>query len=369
MMQIEKISNRQLFFILFMMRTTVVIGFLPVLTTADALQDAWASSILSFFGAALIVLIIAGLGIRFPNMTIIDYSQRLLGKWPGKILSLILLWAFLVIMATDTRIYCEALVTGFLSETPLPFIIYTMIITGSVAAYSGIEVIARAADLLFPIFLAMLIFSLIFALPDFFTFKDNLEPVLARGIGPVFRGSLVPTVIIAQYLVLAMLIPNSVQPKKTLGTALWALAGATFVLVLCTLVVTALLGPGHGSKMVFPFFSMVTTLNVSEFLERVEALTMFAWGFGVFIGISVFMYCGSKGLAQVLDLGDYRPLIGPLAVIWGVFAIHSYKDMFQLLSFFQPGIVGPYVLFWLISTVGVLWVAYGVRRRNKSGGL
>lgn len=361
-MKIQKITNRQLFFILFMMRCTVVIGFLPVLTTADALQDAWASAVLSFFGAAVLVLAIVSLGLRFPNMTIIDYSQKLIGKWAGKIISLILLGAFFVIMATDTRIYSEALITGFLSETPLPFIIYTMVITGSIAAYSGIEVIARAADLLFPIFLIMLILSLVFAIPDFLTFKDNLEPVLARGAGPVIRGSIVPTVIIAQYLVLSMIIPTSDQPEKTLKTALWALASASFILVLSTLFVTALLGPGHGANMLFPFFSMVTTLNVSEFLERVEALTMFAWGFGVFIGISIFMYCYSKGLAQVLNLKDYRPLIGPLAVIWGTFAIHSYKDMFQLLSFFQPKIVAPYVMFWLIATIGILWAAYGVQR-------
>lgn len=361
-MRIEKIANRQLFFILFMMRSTVIISFLPVLTTADALQDAWLSAILSFFGAALLVSAIGGLGLRFPNMTIIEYSQKLIGKWAGKAVCLVLLWAFLTIVATDTRIYCEAIITGFLSETPLPFVIYIMVITGAIAAYSGIEVVARAADLLFPVFLIMLILSLAFAIPDFLTFKRNLEPVFARGLGPVLRGSIVPTVIIAQYLVLTMLIPAVDQPEKSLNTTLWALAGASLVLVLSTLIVTALLGPKHGAKMVFPFFSMVTTLNISEFLERIETFTMFAWGFGVFINISVFMYCGSKGLAQVLELEDHRPLIGPLAVIWGVFSIHSYKDMFQLISFFQPKVVGPFVLIWLIMTIGILWIAYGIRR-------
>lgn len=358
----EKIANRQLLYILFMMRTTVVIAFLPALTSADAFQDAWASAIVSFFTSALLVLVIAGLGIRFPELTAVEYAQKLIGKWPGKALGLIFIWAFLFIAATDTRIYAEALLTGFLTETPLSFIVFMMVIAGSVAAYSGIEVIARAADLLFPIFVAMIVLSLAFAVPDVIDLKRNLEPALSRGAGPVLRGSVIPTIIIAQYLCLVMIIPASNRPKKALGTALWALAGSSVVLVLVSLAVIAILGPDHGSRLVFPFFSMVRTLSISVFLERIEVFALFAWGFGIFIGVSVFMYCGSRALSQVLGLTDYRPLIAPLAVIWGTFAVHSYQDMFQLRTFFQPKIAAPYALSWIVVPMGILWAAYGILR-------
>jgi spore germination protein KB len=267
-----------------------------------------------------------------------------------------------VIAATDTRIYAEALVIGFLTETPIPFIIFSMVITGSVAAYSGLEVIGRAADLLFPIFVLTLVVSLAFAIPDAVTMKSNLEPVLARGIGPVLRGSIIPTIIIAQYLCLTMIIPAANQPKKALGTALWALAGSSIALVLITLAVTAILGPHHGSRVIYPFFNMARAIYISVFLERVEVFALFAWGFGIFIGVSVFMYCGSRALAQLLGLDDYRPLIGPLAVIWGTFSVHSYQNMFQLRTFFQPKIAGPYVLSWILVPMGILWAVYGIRR-------
>jgi spore germination protein KB len=358
----EKIANRQLLFMLFMMRTTVVIAFLPVLTSADALQDAWASAIVSFFTSALLVLIIGGLGIRFPELTIVEYAQKLIGKWPGRAICLIIVWALLVIVATDTRIYAEALITGFLTETPLPLIVFAMVIAGSTAAYSGLEVIGRAADLLFPIFISAILLSLIFAIPEFTLLKRNLEPVLARGVGPVLRGALVPTIIIAQYLCLTMIIPATNQPKKALGTALWALAGSTAVLTLVALAVTAILGPDRGSRSVFPFFNLVRTLQISEFLERVEILALFAWGFGIFIGVSVFMYCGTRAVAQVIGLHDYRALIAPLAVIWGTFSVHSYQDIFQIRTYFDARIVVPFNLFWILFPMGILWAAYGIRR-------
>jgi spore germination protein KB len=362
----EKISNRQLMFMLFIMRTTVVIAFLPVLTSADALQDSWSSAIVSFFGASILTLMIAGLGVKFPEHTVVEYSEKLIGKWPGKAVCVIIIWAFLVIAATDTRIYAEALVTGFLTETPLAFIIFSMVIAASLAAYSGLEVIGRISDLLFPVFVIMIALSLGFAIPDALSLKQNLEPVLARGMGPVLRGSITPIIIIAQYLCLTMITPASNQPKKTVKTAMWALAGSTFVLVLVTMAVTAVLGPDRGSRAVFPFFTMVRTLYISVFLERVELFALFAWSFGIFVAVSVFMYCCSRATAQLLGIDDHRPLIGPLAVIWGTFAVHSYQDVFQVREFFKPKIAGVYVLSWIVIPMGILWTAYVIRR--LSGG-
>jgi len=159
-----------------------------------------------------------------------------------------------------------------------------------------------------------------------------------------------------------MIIPATNQPKKALGTALWALAGSTAVLTLVALAVTAILGPDRGSRSVFPFFNLVRTLQISEFLERVEILALFAWGFGIFIGVSVFMYCGTRAVAQVIGLHDYRALIAPLAVIWGTFSVHSYQDIFQIRTYFDARIVVPFNLFWILFPMGILWAAYGIRR-------
>ena len=55
----EQISNRQLWFILFLLRSTIILAFLPVLTSADALQDAWISALITLVGSEIFVLLIA----------------------------------------------------------------------------------------------------------------------------------------------------------------------------------------------------------------------------------------------------------------------------------------------------------------------
>lgn len=366
-MSVEKIANRQLFFMLFMIRSTVIIAFLPVVTTHDALQDAWASAVVSFFGAALLVIIIGGLGIRFPDMTAVEYGQKLLGTWPGKIVSLFFLWGFLHMASTDVRIYGEALVTGFLTETPLTFIIATMVLTSALAAYNGIESIGRAADLLFPFFLIMILFSLLAPLPNVLLLSRNLEPILARGAAPVFGGSIVPVAVAAQFLILTMLIPTVTQPKKALRTALWALAASTVVLVAAAVVTVGVLGPHKAARTVFPFFGMIRTVQLGEFVERVEVLAIFAWGFGLFIGVAVFIFCGARGLSQVLGLKSYRPLIGPMAVIWITLSVHEFENVFELRMSFQPHIYGPYAVSLVLIPFGLFWGAYLFRRLLGGG--
>ncbi len=75
----ERISNRQLIFILIMNRTIIGLSKLPEINTGTAAQDAWATSLVVGAGTALLAIVIAGLGVRFPDKTIIHYSQDLLG--------------------------------------------------------------------------------------------------------------------------------------------------------------------------------------------------------------------------------------------------------------------------------------------------
>ena len=356
-MPIEKIANPQLFFIHFMMRTTIVVAFLPVLTSADAAQDAWVAVLITFVGTELLVLTISALAARFPQQTAIQYSQKLLGPFLGKLVSSIYLWAFLHMASCDVRIYGEAIVNGFLPETPLAFIIGGMVLAATVAACAGVEVIGRLADLLFLGFLSMLLFSLITPLP--LLNLALLEPVLARGLRPVLEASLVPVAVGAQALFLTILTPHLDQPRLVVRTAFWAVAASSLVLLLTALLVVGVLGPDIGSHSIYPFFRMIRAIEVSVFLGRVEGPIRFAWGFGLFIGIATFVYSGAKGLSQWLGLSDYRGIIWPMAAICVVLSIHSFEDIFLLETYMSPPYVGSHALAFTLIPQGILWAFYG----------
>jgi len=360
----EKINGRQLFFMLFMIRATVMLSTLPVLTSADALQDSWAAAIIAYFPNVVMIFIICKLGERYPDQTAVEYSQKLLGKWAAIPVSLILVWIFMHLAAAEGRIYGEAITSDFLTETPLTFVVVTIFLTAAVAAHAGIEVIGRCADLVMPIFFVILMGSLFIALPRFPEGLSNLEPVLARGLGPPIRGSIVPFGAGIRFMTLAILIPRLNRPTKAFKNALGSFTLAMTILVYAAITVVVVLGPHKGARTVFPVFAMVRTIQVSEFLERIELFSIFAWAFGSFIGIAVFIYCASEGLRQILGLKTYRPLVGPTTLLIITLAIHIFRDQFQMRTFYQPSILGPYVLFVFAFIMGILWIAHLLRGKE-----
>jgi len=130
-------------------------------------------------------------------------------------------------------------------------------------------------------------------------------------------------------------------------------------------VVVAVLGPDEGLRSIFPVFKMIRATRVSEFLERVEALTIFAWGLGLYLALSVNLYSGSKGLSQVFGLPDNRALILPMAVVWVVFSFQGYSSMLEVMRVFDPTFIAPFFFFVLLFPQAVLWVAYLLKKPWK----
>lgn len=362
-MRTEKIANRQFSFMIFIMRASVVLATLPVLTSGNARQDAWASSLLVFAGTALIILLITSLGVRFPEQDVVEISGTLLGKVLGGLVSLVILWSFLHLAAIEVRVYAEMIIVGFLPETPIFFLTASMILIALLTAYSGVEVIGRVADLIFPLFVGMIILSLLTL--SFEADFINLQPVLSRGLGPVLNGSVVPIAIGSQLLVAGMLIPHLNVPKKAVPSALCGVAGAALILLVIVVLVVATLGSEEGVRAVFPLFKAIRSVRISEFLERAEILAVLSWGFGLFVTLSTFLYCGARGTARLIGIKDYRHILLPMSIIWIVLSIHDFENVFEIRSLFAPEVMGPYGLFLILFPYLFLWVGYLIQ--NISG--
>src|SRR5688572_9456454 len=84
-----KIAPRQfmIFINLFTLGNSILL--LPKFIAAEAKQDAWITAmILAGFGL-LLAWLYKTLGSLFPDMTLVEYSQEILGRWVGKITSLL----------------------------------------------------------------------------------------------------------------------------------------------------------------------------------------------------------------------------------------------------------------------------------------
>ncbi len=359
-MSIERIANRQLFIILFIIRSILAISTLPSLTSADALQDAWISQLLIYLPVAFfLVWPLAALGTRFPRQSFVQYSITIMGPWLGRAVAAIYLWIFLFYAALEVRIYGAVIITGFLPETPLLFIVSAMVFTSAVAAYLGIEVIGRMADILFPFFIITVLLTLFLPLP--LADPGNLQPVLARGWGPVMRGALTPIGSVIEFGLLAFLTPSLVRPRRSLPWIFGALVASTLLSAASVAVVVMIKGPLEGARAAYPLLAMVRAVRISHFLERAESLSIFAWGLAVFISLSAYIFSGARGIAQFFNIGNYRPLIPPMALIWVAMAVHMLDDSFQLDALMEYRVMGLYGISLMVLPLALLWTTYGIR--------
>jgi len=62
---------------------------LPNSLALDAKNDAWIVSIMTVFAGTLFVLLFHAVGNLYPKLTFVEYSEKIMGKLLGKIISII----------------------------------------------------------------------------------------------------------------------------------------------------------------------------------------------------------------------------------------------------------------------------------------
>ncbi|GJM76967.1 hypothetical protein HMSSN036_91830 [Paenibacillus macerans] len=117
-----------------------------------------------------------------------EIIETVLGKWVGKIVSLLLVVSFFSAPTAVMNDLGDFMTTQLIPETPIEAII---ILFGAVVLMGvrlGVEVIARSAELLFPWFL--LLYFLLVVLVAFNIDPRHLQPVLENGFPPIWQAGL-----------------------------------------------------------------------------------------------------------------------------------------------------------------------------------
>ena len=358
----EKISPRQLWIILFLIRSIIIVSDFPVLTSGNALQDAWISAVILFFSSELFVILMTLIDLKFPNKNLIEYSEEIFGKWLGKLFSLLFIFVFIQFAVIETRLYGELLNTYFLPQTPILVIYASLLIVAIFCVYQGIEVLARTADFLF-LLVIVAILGIIF-IPLSYLDLTNLQPIIVRGWKPIFSGIITPTSYISQIWVLGMISKN-VTGKKRFLIPITSIGTSLLLLLIISAVTVGVVGAYPATRSTFPVLTLLRSVKATEFLQRTEVFIIFGWGMGFFIALSTYLYCGAKSLSMVLDLKDYRITVIPLSILIAFLSLYVFEDIFTLYKYISPENYYINGIIFLIAPLTFLWLGYGLKSLLK----
>ncbi|RSL32345.1 spore gernimation protein KB [Salibacterium salarium] len=313
-MEKAKINTTQLFVLIFLFEMGSAL-LIPL--GLDAKQDAWLAILLGMIGGLFLFLVYYGLYRYYPDILPTEYMQKLMGKFIGRILAFLYLAYFLYIASRVLRDFGEMLVTFAYTETPLFIINALLLLTVIYTVHKGIEVLARTGELLFVLLYVLAAIGFILVIVSGLIDINQLKPFLGDGIAPVLKAVFSETWYIpfGEVIAFIMILPYVNKPKKIKIVGLSALALSGVNLVVTTAINIAVLGVDITSRSQFPLLATIQSIQLAEFLERLDVFFMVTLISGGFLKVSIYFYAAVIGLSDLFKVKETSKLVYPMGII------------------------------------------------------
>lgn len=362
----ERLSTHQFV----VLGSAILLGttFLPIgsLVGVSSGRDGWMSVLPGFLVAIPLGLFLISLISKYPKKNLLEITEIVLGKWIGKIIGIL----YIAITA-----YFGAILGGqgvdIFTRSILPLMPRFVFIGGGLIlvlllVWTGVEVFARFAEVVFPIVVLALVVTAIFIIPRFE--QGELYPILGNGILPVFKGSLQVIPFAMEYLLyLAWLLPFLPQKKDDLQSmkkGIWK----TVILVglLDTMIVLIELmtfGSVEMARLTYGLLVLGKMIEVSRTLAGVESIFAMVWMGALATKVAAFFFAARWGLKTVFGwkssgwsfaLGGFFFLV-PYIMVRGT-------DLTVEISFVDQYLILPFTLIWIL----LVWGADKWKKRAKS---
>ncbi|MFC0214952.1 endospore germination permease [Paenibacillus chartarius] len=335
----------------------------PAIIARHADRDMWLSPLWGSLIGMLSVYIACRLNRLYPSETAIQYYERILGKFAGKLLGLVFLMFLLHITGIIIRQYGEFVVSTFLTETPIVVIIVSMMIVCAYAVRCGLETIARSAQIIVPVVGLLFIVIVAMLIPDMKVTK--LLPMLENGLWPSLKGALFPAAWFSEFTLVSFLLPHISDRQHAWKWGLASVVSVSFIFIL-TAASSLMLFGGITSALPYPVLLLARYISLADFLSHVESIVMAIWVAGLFIKITFFYYILAAGTAQWLDMTDHRPLVMPLALLLVVFSLWSGKSFGEISLFLATA--APFYVMLMLVLVPLLLLAIALLRKHFAAG-
>jgi spore germination protein KB len=362
MIENGKISVLQFGILVFMFSFGSAGLLIPSIIVSIAKQDAWITIPLCMIVMISFISLWNRLSLKYPNESIIQYSDRILGKWLGKMVGILYLCYFLYLSAFVLRELGGFITTNVLILTPMQFVHIIFMLPVLYGVFLGLEVIARASEILFPWIIMFISTTLFLLLKDINL--SELLPILPNGWQtPVKAMYPVLGFPISEVVVFLMIFPFVAQPNqiKKYFNFFFILSAliASFVVILTI----SVLGVDITARSTYSVFDLAKEIKVGNFLSRVEVLIGGFWIMTIFIKLAVFFYAANLAAAHLFKLKSYRVTIIPFGLLVIALSMLVYKNPADFI-WFLTGAYPIYGLFHGIVIPALLLVITKIRRIN-----
>ncbi|MDQ0220773.1 amino acid permease [Peribacillus cavernae] len=348
--------------------TIIGVGILPLPLFAVRAGDTGAPlvTLLGIGIAAIGLFIITKLGMRHPQKTIIAYSEEILGKWWGKICSLIVIIFFAFLTGFASREFGAVVITAILGETPLEIVVIVMLLLAAVSVRNNINTFAYIHNFYVPIILAPALIIVVFSLQN--GNMIYLQPLTGNNFNEMFSGTLMIASLFQGSFIMTLIIPAMKHPKKAMKASMWAILISGGLYLLIVVATVSVFGTEEIKQLFWPTLELArTTFLPGNILQRLDVVFLSVWVTAVFTTLFSSYYFTAFSIKQFFQLQDHKMLayfILPFVFILAMLPL----NIFQLYQFIENvGKVGLTITILYPLLLLIIDFMKGKRRRGKSG--
>nr|WP_255570397.1 GerAB/ArcD/ProY family transporter [Cohnella sp. CFH 77786] len=237
-----------------------------------AKQDAWVVVLLAMLVGFLLLWVYTDIARRMPGAGWEEILDSVLGKWLAAPLIFFYACYFFYDACLNFFEFGEIIHLHLLSNTPTLVINSVFAVTVMYMLALGLAVLARTSELLMPIFLVFLLFTLFFAVISRHFEVSQLLPVLSDGMAPVLKE--VPTTVTFPFGETAVFLFywKYAERNQIRSTAFRSVGFAGLLITAMQIVIITVLGPGLAANATLPLMEVVLSINIGEILTNLDVL-------------------------------------------------------------------------------------------------
>lgn len=304
--------------------------FIPSTMVSLAQQDGLLSVVISMIYSVFAAYLFSQLTVIYPGMSIMEMLDAAFGKWLGKLFQIVLL--IILFFGGPAPLFYD--VSSFTSLYILPTtpdtaisLVFGIIVIA--ALRSGLRTIAISAELLYPIYLGIIIFMMITLTKEFDI--TNLHPLFDSHPYKVSQGVLVYSAFSVFPLIsFLMIYPNMVEkPERAFYCFCRGMLLGSLILFALTLACILVLDIHLTSLLQAPSYMLGKEISVFHTLSRIEVVTALFWYISLFYKLLIYYYAVLAGLKYMFRLTQYKVLILPMTMILCLLAGYFFHNPIQ----------------------------------------
>lgn len=280
---------------------------------------AWYTTLISCLTALIFFMFTYLLLKRFPDNDLSGIFESVIGKIPGKLLTLAICGYLLFDAGSTLREFVEMIKVYNLHFTPISVILATFLIVSTVLSYFGLQTLSRVCAIFFIPSIAALAIILLLAIPEYDIYL--LNPIGGHGIASTLYYGITRSSAYFEFMLLSFAVQSIGGHKAYKRVAITSilLNGAIFsISLLCYLMI---FGYASGSENISGIFELSRSIYYNRFLQRIESIFIFVWVISSVLSTTASFVVGLYLYCRAFTIKDHRPMVLPFAVLVYIIAI------------------------------------------------